>query len=457
MAITRTLSITYGGQVVPGTGTGYQVDVVDIHQLSMDYRTLTLVFTIVLTGTGTDAQFAAQLQSLRAAFSTPNQDLTVALEGEDQFAGTTAGHTFMGSEASFEPVSGFQSARSAGMRVRISGILPADLSGQGGRFSARVHTTRTPEERRQVQITAEYSGLSGTSASGHQATFETYAAAIVGALSGTFEVALPTSVQRDDFDHAATFSITYQELLTDQSAGGRDDARMVDVRYSVETFESAGKIASGQIGSPPKRVRVSFGCGVLVSSGVTESFVVRSLILPFLASKVTEAGATGVIKKVGQNLRIDLHAKRASGSVEFLVYGLSLVSAGVTVDDLTLEGNKLVPVLDGKDPWAKDLHQGPKFAFRTVQIVTVEEGGSGDAAKHIAEAWKQRSAREGWVLDNTRDSGSHNDMVLPDGSTPAELYERAIVLFFEFGGSSRARSPQPARTAGGRPITTGGL
>lgn len=438
MAVTRSMSITYGSQVVPASGTGYVVDLIGVHQVSMEYRQLSLEFSVAITGTGTDAQFAAALQALRDSFRTPNQSLTITVEGEEQFAGTSSGHTFMAALPSLTPLPEYQSARSHAFRVKITGKLPADLSGQGGRFSANVRISRTPQERRTVQVTAEYSGLGGTSASGHESTFDTYADAVVGALTGTYELSTPTSVQRDDFDHGATFSRVYQELLSDQSGTETNDSRLVNTLYKVTTDSTAAEVAKGSGGAPPKRVRVEFSTGILVSAGVTEAFVVSTVILPFLQSRAALGGAGGQLHVVSERVSVDLRERTASGYVDFLSYaGSRLLAASVDQEEYLFDGKQLVPVLDGKDPFAKDLHEGPKLRTLSVRIYAREEGKSPKVARQLENEWKSRLEREGWVLLEVRRPKAERDLTQANGAVTSNFVESGAVMNFEWVGRRR--------------------
>lgn len=432
MAITRTLLITYGAQTVPATGTGYTVDLVDIHRVSMDYRTLTLEFTVAIVGTGTDAQFATGLQALRAAFRTPNQDLTISMEGEEQFAGTVAGHTFMDSEASLAPLTEYQSARSHAFRVTIRGTLPADLSGQGGRFSANVRTSRSPQERRTVTVTAEYSGLGGTSAADHESTFDTWADALVGALTGTFEVSVPTSVQRDDFNTAATFSRTYAEILDAQSSEGTDDTRLVNTRYRVTVDNSAAEVARGSAGAPGRRVRVDFFTGIKASASESAALIAATVIVPFLESKAVLGGGGSNLRVVSQRVNVDLADKTASGFVDFAGFGSSLLLAAVDKTVNEANGRNLVPVLSKKDEFAADLHYGPAFRSLTVRIYTRELGLVPTHARRLEKAWIADMEREGWLHLNTQRPESERDLTQPNGFVTANFVESGAVLNFRW-------------------------
>lgn len=454
MAITRTLSIVYGGQTVPTTGTGYTVDVVDVHRVSMDYRTLSLEFTIVILGTGTDAQFATGLQALRAAFRTPNQDLTISMEGEDQFTGTKADHTFMDSRAAFSPVPEFSSARSAGLRVTIQGTLPADLAGNGGRFSGQIRTTRTPQEKRQVTITAEYSGLSGTDASGHEATFNAWAQAIVDAISAAdFELSSPTSIQRDSKDTAATFTRIYTELLDDQSSSATNDTRLVNTRYRVTLDNSAAEIAGGQAGAPGQRVRVDFYSGFLASAGTAVSNLVESLILPFLETKAVLGGAGASLKLVNERINVDLAERVASGYVDYVSFDRSLVAAAVDQEEYEFGGRNVVSVLDGKSPYAADLHHGPGVRSMSVRIYTREIGKVPRHARRLEQAWIELLERQGWLHIDTRRPHSERDLTRPNGFVTQNFVESGAVLNFRYadlgkasGGGARQRRRNDIRS-----------
>lgn len=439
MAIPRTLSITYGSQTVPATGTGYTVDVVDVHRVSMDYRTLSLEFTVVILGTGTDAQFATGLQALRAAFRTPNQDLTISMEGSDQFAGTKADHTFMDSRAAFSPAPEFSSARSAGLRVTIQGTLPADLAGNGGRFSGQIRTIRTPQEKRQVTISAEYSGLSGTDASGHEATYNAWAQAIIDAIAGaTFELSSPTSVQRDSKDTAATFTRVYTELLDDQSSAATNDTRLVNTRYRVSLDDSAAEIAGSQGGAPGQRVRVEFYSGFLASAGTAVSTLVSTVILPFLETKAVLGGAGAALKLVNERINVDLAERVASGYVDYVSYGSSLVAAAVDQEEYRFGGRNVVSVLDGKNPFAADLHHGPGVRLMNVRIYTREVGRSPKHAIRLEQAWTDLLERQGWIHIDTRRPYSERDLTRPNGFVTQNFVESGAVLNFRFADLGKA-------------------
>jgi len=462
VAIPRTFQILYGAQTVPlphatTTPSGYVLDLVSLQDVERAYRSFTLGFTCVIRGTGTDAQFATALQALRAAFSKPNQDLTINMEGVAQFAGTGAAHTFMGAEASFVSDPGFQGPRSHGLRVTITGALPADLAGKDGRFSATTELTKTEVGKRVLQLTASYSGLGGTSASGHLATFEAYAAAIAGTLGGDFELAVPASFRRGDDDFSATFSTTYTELLSPQSDQGTNDPRLVNTRYRVERSNVEALLAEGLGGAPPSRVRVSFSTGVLVSAGVTEAFVVESVILPFLESRAAAAGVTGNLRVVGEQVTIELMEKRAAGYVDFEGNSSDLIEAAVEVLEVDFTGKNPVAVLDPEDPYKKEVHEGPGFITRKVTILVKELGFSPWHATKAKDDWVASSEAQGFEFLHSEHAEGYKDLALPNGTVTTSLVETGWILFFEWIGEDKSRPTTGGDRKKSRPITQPGL
>jgi len=458
VAITRAMSIVYGGTTVPSTGAGYQVDLIDIHRLAMDYRSVSVSFGLALRA-DTAAIFVTQLAALRAAFSTPRGDLTITIGGSVQFAGAAATHTAYAAEASFEPLPAFQSARSAAFRVTIEATLPADLSGQDGRFSAAVQTTYTPEEIRQVRIAAEYSALSGTAASGKKTAFETYADAIVAALSGTFEVALPTSVSHDDFDEASQFSRTYQELHYDQSGAGTNHAALVNTRYRVTRSTQAAEVGALSGAEPPSRVRVAFETGVIATQSDTEATLIRDAIKPYLAQVASDAGASGTLREVSEEIFVDLSASRASGVVEYLVFSSTLLDLQVDTSELISNGVSLIPVLDPNNKWRKDRHYGPAFRTRTVTIYVREEGTGGDLVASSARGRVIAQAeRDGFDFMGEEPRITSRDLTL-SSAVKATFTESLQTLYFEFNGENvtGGGNGRTERTGDGRRITQVGI
>lgn len=446
--------ITYGSQVISSagtTGSGYSLFLSDVHEFSMSYPVATLEATVVIVGTGSDLQFATALQALRTALRTPNQGLTVEVEGEDQFAGTPGAHTFMNAQPSFTVDPSYSTAKSAALRLQIVGHLPADLAGQGGRLTGSTLITPTSEGRQIVTVKAGYTGLSGTSASGHLSTFESYASGLVGAMAGTYEILAPASLDYDDFDQSCSFETVYIQILTAQSPQGTDDTRLVGTQYRVTITQASQEFAGPQQnptakvslatpgqGAPPSLVRVEFSTGVKVSASETVADMV-AIIRPFLKTKASEAGATAGLDVVGEQITVNLDERRAGGYVDYLAYNSNLVASKVDLEETELLGNHVIPVLDGNDPRASDLHVGPQLAARTVRIFTRVVGTVSDEAEKIAKSAIEEAKSANFVHFSSRVAKEHLDLMLSTGARSTRFVETGIVLAFVYHKAKKVR------------------
>ena len=429
----RILTIAYGGLTI-GTGTAY--DLREIQEISETYERQELVFLVTFDAASTAAAQTLDA-ALRAAYSKPDQDLTVNLNSVTWLSLSHSGQTGFNSRAQIEPLPEYFSVLSYGYRIRIVAALPADLAGRAGRQDSRWTTATLPTGQKALEVQATYTALAsvGTALVTAQADFAAFVASLQTIVGGAWVEAQAVEITLDDQDKVARARAEYQQRLIDDSAAGASDPDFEVRGYTVTVDRPEVSVAIGTGARPLARATVSFGADVQTSASTASTYVNK--ILPYLSTLITsQSDLTGSPRVASERIEYDPWRSVVQGSVVFVVAQASLLAASRRIRGRENSGTTLVAMLDRDKPFAKARFDGPRSKTRTVEIVTLELFG-GTQHEVLVKSAEFDATSAGYVWIDTETVEAETEIPTVRGN-PRQLIERASILTFEFGGAAGA-------------------
>lgn len=375
----RKFKITYGTYTVGAIGQDALLD--GYHTLDKtvdkDGRGLMVVSFAAIITASSDAAFLTKVAALEAAFSTPRQLLKIensatTLLSLDPTSGTNTGFNAAPSFRKDEHV--VNTARTRRYLVTVAVELPSQISGNNGRRAASVEISHGPQDRLLVTFKGEYTAAgSNTARAQYNAQAPTYFAAFLLGLTGTFEKVSEVT-NEDDANKTLTYTTIYQEILSDQSSGGRDDSSIVD-----HTIRVASSLDSpGDWGSETRRLTdvVVQYTAFVVKTTTTLTAVWESLKEYVISYAEGLVGGEAVALE-SEQVDTDPSVNRISATIRLkcAVDTSNLLEATVQQALSDRGGKAITPVHDGT-PFGAYVHDGPGTRFRTTRKVFLVKGGA---------------------------------------------------------------------------------
>ena len=374
-AVTRTLSIVYGGLTLGGASDNYLLDgewtVVD----GPDSASLSC--TLVCRADSV-AAFEVVRQALEDELRTPRQRLRVIVgsdtlydwnpaDGVDTGFHQAPNYTFPGDGQ-------VDSDKSVRINVSFQITLDSDKYGNDGRRDSTVTLSYTPSRVRTVTISGEYrAGPSAGPAAraAYEAAISTYATAVTTALGGTWRRIAEPSVSHDDINKTMTFSLTFKEAIYPHSGGTLVDAlvdpELVDPQLSITITRSFPGDGPGVSVGRAADLSVNFSTGV--DKTLTTDLVGKYErdIKPYLIETAkTEFGAAAAVL-TDESFTPDFHENRINVSMRLWLAVGPVLEYEITTTIDEDEGIVLKPIWTG-NPFSRYVYQGPKSRIRTTAI-----------------------------------------------------------------------------------------
>lgn len=213
----REIVITYGSWATNSTTR----QITDFQFVSMDRDRAAVEFTVVLSGAASAAAFASETQAAETAFTTPYQNLTVALGASNLIAVTQSGNT--GLDAMPTIIKRGQvgdTGRSRYYRCRVEYGLPASWNATyPGLRDVTVTLDYTPARRLGWTIAGVFTAITSNDAKAqYEAQITTLASATASWLSiSSYELVSETGVGVTANRKTTTFARTYREIVFAQA------------------------------------------------------------------------------------------------------------------------------------------------------------------------------------------------------------------------------------------------
>ena len=245
MALTNSVTITYGSRSIGGSSSTYQIN--GPHVVDKSFDKLRVVADVLVVSTSSSALQTAS-ENLEDDFRKRDQNLTISLGG-----GTwtyTEGTHILNTTASLSKAGNEDTDKGYSRMYTcvIEGTLPAE--DEAGLSTLEVTYDFDPGRRRTISMRGIYTaiGSQASSVAQYKANFDGRASTILGAVdpAGTFEI-VDEVFTNDRLDAECSFSRQYQQILYPQATlGSLDDDKYVDHRVTFSNqYTLPGEGAEG--------------------------------------------------------------------------------------------------------------------------------------------------------------------------------------------------------------------
>jgi hypothetical protein len=364
-AVTRELKITYGSYVVGGS-TDKLID--GYVNVTKDFVAASIEFSFVITA-ASEAAFKTAIDAAELAFRTPFQNLTVeqgAVTLLDLSHSTDTG--FNSEPKILKRQDNLNTGRSRKYTVEITFGMPADTGvPEEGIRNSSTNVAYLPSRKRQVTISGVATAISGTaSRAKYEAIIDAFAASILTALGGSYELGEEPSTDNDYADKEINFSRVYDEIIYSE-AGSASDSAIVRMIFKI----TRGRIAPGDHPNSGAQRLVAldgnFDCWI--DKSVTQDLGSKwTSIRNWIYQEMDSAFPGGALAITEVTPEFDYTDNRITAKVTGIKStGSNLITKTRTEDTNVQTGVVLVPAWNG-NPLSKYRYQGPATSVRTVTI-----------------------------------------------------------------------------------------
>ncbi len=359
----RNMSVVYGSQTVGGT------DAVELDgpvRLQWNYASAVVSFRAVVSATS-DSTFATNCRALETAFRTPWQRLQLLVGSEtmrdfNPTAGASGNTGFNAEPAIEQDLTRQSSIRKRFYRCTVVVHLPADYSGLNGLFWYDMEVITKPNNARIIRAWGSYTALGANdSVAQYTAQKTAFTALVFSGVSGTWEETIGT-YQRDVNDKICRFERVWEELISDQSADGRDDTDIKRMTFHFRKTKVGLRDSAVQVGKPVEgKIYYSCTCVSGVDAAVKWDNELRAWLLGLVQSNL---GAS-LIVLIGESRDVEQAENILEG--ELTITGLM----GPTLSYVYTEklSRSYSPVrapvwTKDRDPFARVIRPGPQTILR---------------------------------------------------------------------------------------------
>ena len=445
----REMSITYAGYKVGGDQAARVLNGIYIADQDYEKGTIEFVFTVEQD---TEANFAAECAAAEAAFRIPRQDMTLTQGAQTLRSWSQSGNTDMNAMPKIMKWGAKgDSGRARWYRIRIEAQLPADNLGLSGRQYSYVNVAYSPSRRRTVTISGTYTALSSNSArTQYQTVFDAYATSVLNALGGNYKKLEEPQSTADDANKKLDFSVTYEEIIYTAVAGTQVNLRGENLTIS-RAKTSPGDSPDGAT-TIDRLVTLNVNYEVWLDNTASKDLTGQwaSLRASIISQAQTTLGGGSVIV-VDEAPQFDYSNNHITATMTLLgATGLGVVEYTLSGEDFIVDGNVLVPVLDGKK-FSKYPYQGPGTYTRTVtqSFLTFGKVPSFGSTFYSGQPPAGMQAKR----QSFRDSYSPVQRGLPGGGT-FTMRRISRTYIYEFYTLPASVAPAPVGTGDETPITS---
>lgn len=422
----RLLKIVYGSLTLGKDQADASYHLTGKYQISEDDETFAVTFEVVVSH-ATRSTFLTAEATLRTAYTTRDQTLTVTLGSTNRHNYVPGSNTGFLARPSLQKIGGKQdTANSARYRCTVSVRLPFSLSGRSGRRNGNVLVDETPSGRKRVAISGEYTALSSNSArEQYEEAIATWQTTVLADLGTVFDLATNT-YDYDEQDKVLRFRRVLVESLINQAVGTTDVASLRDPKLIIRRQQIALQAAPGMSVRPPVTLLVQYDTWVDEAVTTDLPSLYTGTIRPFILSEVYAIAGSGGAAVVRDEPSFDRTDNRISVSMDVQVdQGGQFYQARVVISDRIAHGIVLVPVWS-EDPYDRDAYQGPATHVKVVRRTTVGRPG-------VAVGRAGVPALQGFVeLEQLRDEdrfdlGTVGDTIALEAVVASWVFTRANV------------------------------
>jgi len=383
-----------------GVGTNYHLH--DTHHVEKDYDSARVSFQVVVRA-ATEAALKTLTDALEAAYRLPNGDLNVSINGAAFVATTQAAGTGMNARPGFRILPAHRTNYSRCYFCWIDYRLPADETGKGYRYSSSttIQTGLTGIDTLLVEAT--YTGGGSASALANaKAGFPTFVAAQETATGGLWDSTDVVEYRHDDENKVCPSYAQRTELIQPQSSkatdAAPDDVNFSGAQYTIRVFRDSTPQLKDSGAHDFMTVVVEFSVPVRKTQSTDLKALFTSHIEPHLKDIViSETSLAKVPIMASKEVGYDVTNNSLFGTVRYRAAPTNLIKSALRVTDYHWLGAGIVPVADGGDGYAADIHPGPRIHRRNIFALTVNVGDKPLGGKPFSDAI-QAAVADGFVL-----------------------------------------------------------
>lgn len=491
MPVTSPYSLTYGGFSVGAATARRIMGKPKWHLIEDSFGVASIEFTFV-TKAASDAAFATEVAAVEAAFRKPRQDLTLTQNGSTLVSWKQSDNTGFDSNPSItKRGAAADTGLSREYTVRIEFGRPADNISTTGRRWSQISTDFDASRRRTVTISGTWTAIPTpvtAAEANYYANIYTYAGTVLTAIdsSASFEP-VQENVNRGETDKTVEFSLTYREIIHDQSLSLTNDLAIVDPVMTIESRRIApgdsltGDVAVGgastverssgsvntvtqgapggnvgggvQVVARPIMTTINYRCSIdkVVTKDLKAKY--NSTIRPLIIRRANYMLAGAVIL-VEERMIPEPYSNSISAVLTFLSYTTNIFEQKIHVEDFTNYGKVLIPVTTS-DPFDYYELQGPVERIRTYSVerkmITTQTDPAAIIDALVAQVGSQPKTGkddENWTL-KTRKPGAVVLRQGLSGGVKVNIAEVSIETTLQY----RKRKTPSVANAGGLPGT----
>ena len=369
-AVEHEIRIVYGTVIIGGDSDFEPVDYSFIDR-AKDTSQFRFSFAVARD---TAEDFAADCFFVEEAFRTPYQDLLVTIDGAQILSLSQTNNTGLDAVPVLTKGDDIgNTGRSRIYEVSIDFGAPADKASMAGRRDSQVEVTYSASRRRTATLSGTWTAAGSNDARAqYEAQFPTWRAAVLTALTGTWDEPKDELADNSTNDKTLEFRVSYTEIIRAQGSGGLNDAGIVDPTLIISRESEA---FGDSIDPSAKRLVIMEGTfEASIDKDVTTDLDGKfDAIKSWLIDQIKAVLNGGTMAVVNIRPEYDEHENKIRAT--FRCQGLdagssSLIESRVTVTDSHKYGRDIVPAWTGH-AYSAYVHDVPAFLFRSVAWVFV--------------------------------------------------------------------------------------
>lgn len=270
-----------------------------------DEKEMTLTFEFLIQKTSASALVSECLDA-EAKLTEKNKDLTLNFGGTSEFSFSHVGNTGFSARTHLTKTKDkFNTECCRNYEFRITIQLPFTQSGYNARREADFSVSYKPSRQRVVDFKVLYTSTpTGEALTNYNTYGKVWALSILAAIGGTYEL-ISEHTNQEQEQKIINVSLTYQEILTNQSSTGVDDTAIVDpqIHYSVFVEQKAGKgILSYWQATPIVKIAISYSTTLdktVVLTDLNTAYITK--VKPYLIANAFNTLGLSQYKTAGSN------------------------------------------------------------------------------------------------------------------------------------------------------------
>lgn len=372
------VTVTYNGYTLPSV---YGYFTYSENEVDMNFS---CTFLIQKT---TASTLVTECQSAEEKLTEKCKDMTLSFGGSSELTFSHSGNTGFSIHTHLTKLNNelcTETSRAYSFSANIQ--LPFTQTGYNARREASFNVNYLPTRQRLVNFSMLYTSTPGFSALTNYTTYgKTWAGTILSALGGNYEL-ISESFNEEQEQKIINASLTYKEILTNQSSSGINDTSLVDpqMSYGCSIEQQVGKgIITGIRATPIVRLQINYRTALdkdIVGSDLNTAYTQR--VKPYMIAQVFatlgmnayRGASSGNYIVESESKNIDTTNYNISGNLVILAFSSTqIIAYSETINQVENPNITFKKLWDGMDDTYNMYSTGKT---RTIQrIVTIAQLG----------------------------------------------------------------------------------